>query len=75
MSDRVDNTPGPAAPGSRAISDASAVDVVRSSPWVTGGHEVAYPDWQQRLSRNLSQRSDARWEPLTYLTPAPAPPD
>lgn len=76
MSDRDDTPPGPSALGSPATSDAGAVDVVPSSPSVTAGaHEVAYPDSQPRLSRNVSRRSDARWEPLTYLAPAPAPPD
>jgi hypothetical protein len=28
--------------------------------------EVFFPDWQRRLSRNLSRRSDGRWEPLSY---------
>jgi len=28
--------------------------------------EVFFADWQNRLTRNLSRRSDGRWEPLTY---------
>jgi hypothetical protein len=28
--------------------------------------EVFFSDWQRRLSRNLSRRSDGRWEPLSY---------
>lgn len=28
--------------------------------------ENAYVDWRKRLSRNLSRRSDGRWDPLTY---------
>ena len=28
--------------------------------------EVFFADWQRRLCRNLSRRSDGRWEPLTY---------
>jgi hypothetical protein len=28
--------------------------------------EYFFADWQQRLSRNLSRRSDGRWEPLSY---------
>lgn len=27
--------------------------------------ESGFPDWRRRLSRNLSRRSDGRWEPLT----------
>ena len=27
--------------------------------------ESLYPDWQRRLTRNLTRRSDGRWEPLT----------
>lgn len=27
--------------------------------------ESQYPDWRRRLLRNLSRRSDGRWEPLT----------
>jgi hypothetical protein len=29
--------------------------------------ESAFPDWRQRLTRNLSRRSDGRWEPLTRV--------
>ena len=28
--------------------------------------ESWYPDWRRRLARNLSRRSAARWEPLTF---------
>jgi hypothetical protein len=27
--------------------------------------ETGYPDWQRRLTSNLSRRMDGRWEPLT----------
>lgn len=27
--------------------------------------ESAFADWRDRLTRNLSRRSDGRWEPLT----------
>ncbi|HYD52842.1 MAG TPA: hypothetical protein VEA99_09455 [Gemmatimonadaceae bacterium] len=30
-----------------------------------------FGDWRQRLTRNLSRRSDSRWDPLTYLHAAP----
>jgi hypothetical protein len=30
-------------------------------------HEAMYPDWRRRLARNLSRRSDSRWDPLTYV--------
>lgn len=32
------------------------------TPWESG-----YPDWRERLARNLSRRSDGRWEPLTRV--------
>ncbi|HTJ21808.1 MAG TPA: hypothetical protein VL383_05405 [Gemmatimonadaceae bacterium] len=33
--------------------------------------ESFYADWRERLARNLSRRSDGRWEPLTYVHGAP----
>jgi hypothetical protein len=29
-------------------------------------HETAFADWRDRLTANLSRRSDGRWEPLTW---------
>lgn len=29
--------------------------------------ESLFPDWRERLARNLSRRSDGRWDPLTYV--------
>jgi hypothetical protein len=29
--------------------------------------ETFFPDWRRRLTRNLSRRSDSRWEPLTWV--------
>jgi hypothetical protein len=29
--------------------------------------EIFYPDWRKRLTRNLSRRSDSRWDPLTRI--------
>jgi hypothetical protein len=29
--------------------------------------ETLFPDWRRRLTRNLSRRSDSRWEPLTSV--------
>jgi hypothetical protein len=29
--------------------------------------ETVFPDWRRRLTRNLSCRSDSRWEPLTRV--------
>jgi hypothetical protein len=29
--------------------------------------ESFLPDWRRRLTRNLSRRSDSRWEPLTRV--------
>ena len=29
--------------------------------------ETFFPDWRQRLTRNLSRRSESRWEPLTRV--------
>ena len=34
-------------------------------------HEYGYADWRERLERNLSRRSDGRWDPLTYVGAAP----
>lgn len=39
--------------------------------------ESGFPDWRERLTRNLARRSDGRWEPLTRVhadddTPTPA---
>ena len=34
-------------------------------------HEYGYDDWRERLERNLSRRSDGRWDPLTYVGAAP----
>lgn len=31
--------------------------------------ETFFPDWRQRLTRNLSRRSESRWEPLTRVHP------
>lgn len=38
-------------------------------PHTTGDlpRESAFPDWRLRLARNLSRRSDGRWEPLTRV--------
>lgn len=39
------------------------------SEWVPefSSKEYGYPDWRERLRRNLSGRSDRPWEPLTYF--------
>ncbi len=29
--------------------------------------ETGFADWRARLTRNLSRRSDGRWEPLTRV--------
>ena len=29
--------------------------------------ETSFADWRLRLTRNLSRRSDGRWEPLTRV--------
>lgn len=29
--------------------------------------ETFFPDWRERLTRNLSRRSGSRWEPLTWV--------
>jgi hypothetical protein len=34
--------------------------------------ESWYADWRTRLTRNLSRRSDGRWEPLTWFHAANA---
>lgn len=33
--------------------------------------EVWYDDWRRRLARNLSCRSDGRWDPLTRFEERP----
>lgn len=51
-----------------------------ATPLEIAGQDPAYPatdpahpdeslfaDWRQRLARNLSRRSDGRWDPLTYV--------
>ena len=37
--------------------------------------ETGFPDWRERLTANLARRSDGRWDPLTEIRAAPAPPD
>ncbi len=34
---------------------------------VENPHESWHADWHARLTRNLSRRSDGRWEPLTWF--------
>jgi hypothetical protein len=29
--------------------------------------ESLFPDWRDRLARNLARRSDGRWDPLSYV--------
>ncbi|HJQ22012.1 MAG TPA: hypothetical protein VJ867_16830 [Gemmatimonadaceae bacterium] len=29
--------------------------------------ESPFPDWRDRLTRNLARRSDGRWDPLTWV--------
>ena len=36
-------------------------------PTATLPIESLYDDWRARLNRNLSRRSDGRWEPLTRI--------
>jgi len=33
--------------------------------------ESAFADWRDRMTRNLSRRSDGRWEPLTFVHEEP----
>lgn len=58
--DAADPTPGPAdgAPrvAARAPDDAA---------------QEGFPDWRRRLRRNLSRRSDGRWDPLTHAIDRP----
>ena len=39
-------------------------------PRATGAEseETGFADWRVRLTRNLSRRSDGRWEPLTRVS-------
>lgn len=34
--------------------------------------ETAHADWRERLTRNLSRRTDGPWEPLTFTPEPPA---
>lgn len=36
--------------------------------------ETFFADWRDRLTRNLSRRSDSRWEPLTWVHADVKPP-
>lgn len=36
--------------------------------------EAGFVDWRDRLTRNFARRSDGRWEPLTWVYAAAAPP-
>jgi hypothetical protein len=40
---------------------------------ILGYIETGFPDWRERLNRNLSRRSTGKWEPLTYDKPFFAP--
>ena len=54
---------GPLATPSEIASEDPAypvTDAARPSEW-------SFSDWRERLARNLSRRSDGRWEPLTYV--------
>jgi hypothetical protein len=37
------------------------------TPSTTAPVETVFPDWRPRLTRNLSRRSDGRWEPLSLV--------
>lgn len=37
-------------------------------------NESGFADWRERLTRNLSRRSDGRWDPLGYVHGAPRTP-
>jgi hypothetical protein len=51
---------------------ATPLEVARQSPAYPSTdaarpHESLFSDWRKRLARNLSRRSDGRWDPLTYV--------
>lgn len=55
---------------------ATPLEVARQSPAYPStdaarSEESLFSDWRQRLARNLSRRSDGRWDPLTYVHEAP----
>ena len=62
-------------PGSRSLrrSPVATSDEVAGEPapfpskTAAMPHETFFPDWRRRLNRNLSRRSDSRWEPLTRV--------
>ena len=50
-----------ATPEATANEPAPFPKTTKESPF-----EGAYADWRERLTGNLSRRSDGRWEPLTW---------
>lgn len=48
-------------------SEIAQQDPAYPSRHVARPDESFYADWRERLARNLSRRSDGRWEPLTYV--------
>ena len=55
---------------------ATPLEVARQSPAypctdAARPEESLFSDWRKRLARNLSRRSDGRWDPLTYVHEAP----
>jgi hypothetical protein len=51
----------------------AAADVIANEPapfpktTTEAPFESVYVDWRERLTANLSRRSDGRWEPLTWI--------
>ena len=53
----------PLATPAEVLNEPAAFPVTRAAAPL----ETCFSDWRRRLSRNLSRRSDGRWEPLTYV--------
>ena len=58
---------GPLATPAQLESEPKAFPAIQSD----APYESLFSDWRKRLTRNLSRRSDGRWEPLTEVLPSP----
>lgn len=47
-------------------SEVAMQDPAYPCPDAGSPDETLFVDWRERLARNLSRRSDGRWDPLTY---------
>ncbi|HKN65801.1 MAG TPA: hypothetical protein VJW73_05955 [Gemmatimonadaceae bacterium] len=62
-----DEGPRPGLHGPLATPEATANEPAPFPKTTTAlPNETAFADWRDRLTANLSRRSDGRWEPLTW---------